>query len=506
MARADDVRSHRRGQDLIRRLLRALVDRGRGHLEAGRFAQATADCEKAALLGGNLTDVAALRTSLEQAAQARQEQDRRKADAMGAARDHIHNGQLSLGGQWLASVDDTHRAERLRGEIDARRSDVEASLVRAEEAVKREDWPTAVHLLLHVRQVHSTNPRLAELTGQVSSRLAERARAALAQGRLDQAQLLVGMSRPLCGTSVELAGLVNALSLIRRAAEAVGAGQCRRAVESLAHARAVLPEAAWLEQALSEAQRAAESMERLRSGPLGMVMDSEATAPAEGGKGDTAGEQTVVVEPRGLKPAARVGDAPLSLPRRLMLHVDGIGSFLVVRDRAVTLGAAAGSRSPDIPLLVDSSAGPATIERADEDYFLTCSRPVAVNNQPVQRKLLGNGDRIALSPKCRIRFTVPNAATTSALLSIAGVRLPGTDATRVVLMDRSLVIGPGTATHVRADDLPAPVVLHVRDGRLFCNTDQEITVDGRPMDRQGGLPLNAQVRIGPLSMVIKAAS
>jgi hypothetical protein len=187
-----------------------------------------------------------------------------------------------------------------------------------------------------------------------------------------------------------------------------------------------------------------------------------------------------------------------------MLHVDGIGSFLVIRDRAVTLGAAAGSRSPDVPLLVDSSAGAATIERADEDYLLTCGRPVAVNNQPVQRKLLGNGDRIALSSKCHIRFTVPNAATPSALLSIAGARLPGTDATRVVLMDRALVIGPGPTTHVRADDLAAPVVLHVRDGRLFCETDREVTVDGHPMDRQGGLPLNAQVRIGPMSMVIKA--
>ena len=63
----------------------------------------------------------------------------------------------------------------------------------------------------------------------------------------------------------------------------------------------------------------------------------------------------------------------------------------------------------------------------------------------------------------------------------------------------------GGCAHVRADDLAAPVVVHVRDGRLFCNTDQEITVDGRPMDRQGGLPLDAQVRIGPVSMVIKAA-
>ena len=126
-----------------------------------------------------------------------------------------------------------------------------------------------------------------------------------------------------------------------------------------------------------------------------------------------------------------------------------------------------------------------------------------MNNQPVQRKLLDNGDRIAVSAKCHVRFALPNAASTSALLSIAGGRMPGTDATRVILLDRSMVIGPGSAAHVRADDLSGPLVLHLRDGRLFCNTDQEVTVDGRPVDRQAGLPLDAQVRIGPVSMVIR---
>jgi len=267
-----------------------------------------------------------------------------------------------------------------------------------------------------------------------------------------------------------------------------------------------------MEQALSEAQLAAEAMERLRGGPLGMVVDVPPHTEAVVQEADRPMDQTVLVGAPGRNPAVqKMGEPNLAakaggtLPRRLVLHVDGIGSFLVLRDRSVTIGAAGGSRQPDVPLLVNSAAGLTTIERADEDYFLSCGGSVTVNGQRVERKLLSDGDRIGLSTKCHIRFTLPNAASTSALMSIAGGRLPGTDATRVVLLDRLLVIGPGNAAHVRADDLAGPVILHVRDDRLFCQTDQEVTVDGRPMDRQAGLPVDARVRIGPVSMVIRAA-
>ena len=40
LADRHDVRSHRRGQRLVGRLVRSLVDRGRKHLDAGRIAEA----------------------------------------------------------------------------------------------------------------------------------------------------------------------------------------------------------------------------------------------------------------------------------------------------------------------------------------------------------------------------------------------------------------------------------------------------------------------------------
>src|SRR5207244_2143048 len=94
-----------------------------------------------------------------------------------------------------------------------------------------------------------------------------------------------------------------------------------------------------------------------------------------------------------------------------------------------------------------------TIERVEEDYFLTAEKPVQVNGAPVRRKLLAGGDQIALSPRCRIKFELPHPASTSAVLTLSGARLPSSDARRVILLDRAMVLGPGANAHMRADGL-----------------------------------------------------
>ncbi len=192
---------------------------------------------------------------------------------------------------------------------------------------------------------------------------------------------------------------------------------------------------------------------------------------------------------------ARANEAPRAgrLASRLMLHLDGECIYLLIRDRSVTRGVPAG-RTPPMCRADGQFGGPVTIERADEDYFLTSGGGVLINNQPAKRKLLADGDRIALSNRCRARFALPNPASTSALLSVSGARIPGTDATRVVLLADSLVIGPGPSAHVRADDLDAPVVVHVRDGGVLHRTagshGRRQHVTARPA------AVDSQIRVG----------
>ena len=135
---------------------------------------------------------------------------------------------------------------------------------------------------------------------------------------------------------------------------------------------------------------------------------------------------------------------------------------------------------------------------------------VAVNDRSAvgdAGRLLATGDRVALSPRCRLAFHLPSPASTSAVLDLTGSRLPMADVRRVILMDRDLIIGPHAGAHVRTD--PAAeregIVLHLRGGRLCCESKAEVTADGRPIDRHVGVPLGAHVRAGGLSFVLTQA-
>src|SRR5688572_22083695 len=62
LCQSEKLRSHRKGQALVTRLVRALVKRGHEHLNAARPQQALVDCEKASRLGGALAEVVELRS------------------------------------------------------------------------------------------------------------------------------------------------------------------------------------------------------------------------------------------------------------------------------------------------------------------------------------------------------------------------------------------------------------------------------------------------------------
>jgi len=116
--------------------------------------------------------------------------------------------------------------------------------------------------------------------------------------------------------------------------------------------------------------------------------------------------------------------------------------------------------------------------------------------------MLRDGDRIALSPRCVIRFHLPNPASTTALLTISGGRLPRPDVREVVLMDRDILVGPYANNHIRTEQLKDVVALFAQNGRLLCRTKDSILVDGRSFDPSVGLAVGKPIEIGRLSMVV----
>jgi hypothetical protein len=149
---------------------------------------------------------------------------------------------------------------------------------------------------------------------------------------------------------------------------------------------------------------------------------------------------------------------------------------------------------PNIPI--------AAIERAEDDYFVRSSGPLRVNGETTTNKLLVDGDRIALSPRCWMKFNIPNQASTTGTLSLSSARLGRADIRQIVLMDRDILIGAATSNHILAGLLDDTVALFIQNGRLLCKTKDRVLVDDKPVNSMTGLPMNKQIRIGRLSMVL----
>ena len=514
-----ELRSHKQAQQLADRLVEALVARGAEHLAAGRSREALADCQKAADLGGNAAPAAELREQIAAALAGQRHRQRAHGDALTAARRQADAGRLTLAGDALAdAAADSTRVGELRRELDIRRQAADRAIRRTRAAMDRGDLPAAADALAKARSERADDDQLADLSAGVVEACLAQARRELARGRIDLVETMLALSRRVTGRRDEAASpaateIERAVLECRQAASAVRAGRMRQAGEALRRARRVASDAAWLGEAIDAADRAAQAGEDLRAGPVGML-----TGPGKG-KADlpepvtvAVGKQTTTpvlspVEGEGQRTggSAPVAGAALSA-KRMVMQLDGAGSSLVMLGRTVSVGPISSPGRPDLGLMADANLPIIRIERSEDgDYLLAGDGAVEVNDRPVTSKLLADGDKIALSPRCRLRFRLPTPASTTAVLELSTARLPQADIRRVILLDREMIVGPGPGAHVRADDLPGRAVLQPAGDKLLCRTDCAVTRGSRPIDPAEGIPTDCPVRIGPLGMVVTRA-
>jgi hypothetical protein len=416
------LRSHRRGQNLVTELIDKLVERGRVHLASNRLTQALMDCEKAQTLGGNLDQVLALRNAIEH------------------------------------EVVENDRARRQ----GAREGAIDMAAALVDSALARQDVDRAVAELVRARGNGCSDQRLRQQDGAVRSMLREQIEDALNAGRLDQVDALMDRLTRLDPESLPTQRLARAIEQAQAAWESIQRGGVNEAVEILHRLAVQLPEAKWIKQALENLETAQQALATIRTGPLGLLAmnqpqfkhDTPTTIPLRRDPGVAAAQPAQ--HGRGARVTTEM------LPPKFILQVDGAGSYMVLTKTPVTLGPISSSQLPDVPLIAEPGAAVASIERIDDDYFHA-------------GKLLSSGDRIAISPRCKLTFLSPNPSSTTAVLDLSSGRFPRADLRRIILLDRELVIGPGSASHIRADHLSEPIALHIRDGRLWCRS-QEIAV------------------------------
>jgi hypothetical protein len=184
-----------------------------------------------------------------------------------------------------------------------------------------------------------------------------------------------------------------------------------------------------------------------------------------------------------------------SLASRFVLHVDAVGSFLVLRQPMVRIGPISGSMPADVAVMCEPGAAPLTIERVEDDYFLR-------TGNLGKGKLLASDDRLDLSPRCRLKFLVPNKVSTTAVLDLTGARLPRMEIRRIILMDQDLIIGPNSTSHVQAGAMSESMVLHVRQDRLYCQTHLPVMVKDEVADLSKPLPMGESVKTDGLCFAV----
>ncbi len=496
IAQAEEVRRHHHGQRLIGRLARAMMQRGQENLAANRFQPALADCNKAEKLGGNLPEITQLRAAICEAIVKEQQAHQQEALRVAQAKQHIEDGWLSVGGRILEEAPaGDGRVQLARQELAAARLQTEDAVAKAQQALQQGDVEEAIHIACGARIGQCKSGKAGDLLRQIRGQAVQRVRADIEQGRLDRAQTFLQRLMPLGKDGTEVAELTEALTWCRQAAQQVIAGRPGAALPLLRKVKAICPSAQWLDQAITDTKRAAEAYDELNAGPLGLstaeATDEVRSVPVRAYR---AHEET----PYGVTTNEESDD----MPPRFVLQVDGVGSFIVFRETRVTVGPISSSARPMLALMADPNVPTIMLERMEGDYFLRSQTPVEVNGQAATEKLLADGDRITLSPRCSVRFHLPNPASTTAVLTVSGARLGRPDVKQVILMDRDILIGPFANDHIRTEKAQEPVALFVQNGRLLCRAKESILVDGRGFDPNVGLAMDKHVEIGNVSMVV----
>jgi hypothetical protein len=470
MAVEPDIAAHPRGVRLLAGLARVFVDRAREHYRDERFTEALIDLGKADRCGGLDDEVGELRGQVTTVAReiARQDADRRRR--LDEARRCLDGGSIAAGKRLLesAAADDAESLE-LQKEIATREKRAADLLAQAEVAFKQDRTPAAVDCLLRARQLNAHDERSVRLETEICDRTARQAAQLFESGRLPAARQQLAELQTLGRHHAAVSELAELLDVAARAAKRLAVGDFNEAQQHVRRLRSLAPKTAWVKLAVEQTDRLDAALLALRSGPLGaepLVRADEASRPAPANLAETVRLDRQM--PRGRDEA--------KLPERLLLLVDGGGSYLLHRGGRVSIGRAASNDPADVPIFSDLGERHADVARVEEDYFLFSPHEVEVAGRRTRQQLLRDGDRVVLARRAKFTLRIPNRKSPSARMDISDSTKMPNDVRRVILFKDTAMIGRGPNCHITCHGAQRELVLFERGGGLWV----------RPQGRGGG--------------------
>ena len=479
IAASPDVAETRQGRNLLDRLGKAYLQRGQDRLLSRRFNEAIADFEKAGRCGCKPETVSEWRVRAQDAWHSEQKGAGDKATALATAETHLRRGRLAEALQVLVNLPaEDAEAMAMHARISEEKQKAVEATSAANAALAAGDLAAAAAHLQAARQRDFEVEGATVLESRIVETVVNEAGRAFAEGRLDRIRQQLGSLGGIGRAAAKRIDLEEVLRLAGETAAAIEANRFARAGVLLGRLAQLAPAAAWIGEVRQHLTALDDHHRAVLAGPLGLLLGADVgsqVSMAAAGEVETMRRPS----PRPAGPAAREA-APVQMrapsadsddagrmTTRMLLRIDGVGSFLLLRGERISIGRAGPGASADLQLLSDLSDRQAEVVRAGEDYFIASNAGVELAGHPVDYALLQDGDRIRLGRRIRLTFLRPSKKSSTAALDLGeGVRTT-TDCRRVILWSGPLILGSTRESHVRLSPSVGGAILMEREGRLY---------------------------------------
>lgn len=487
---ASDLKDHKRAVAVREGLAEKFLERAKAHFDGDRFREALLDLDKAEAGQSLLAKIAELRGHVKMVMNAMQQDAELHKRKLDEARRRIEQGSLVAGDRILQAIPAVGgEAEYLRNQVQQRVEDASNLLKLAEQLMKQGHFAGAAERIRKAKQRDAHNEATLSLENQLCAKVLGHVRESLLSGKVALAADELNGLGSLGADMPAKREMSDILALLHEAGSAVRAGRYADARASILKLLGAIPGAKWLQLVASRLEQIEQLQLALRASP---IVDRVRVVNHELGpmRNDRPLDETMAIPSR-----AAAGS---SQPNRLLLLVDGGGSFLIVRSPNASIGRAAADAPADVPLFSDLTERHAAITRVDEDYFLFSDKEIEVGGKRTQRHLLRDGDRVTLGRKAKLDFLVPSRQSTTAVLDLSDTTKMPHDVRRVVLFHRHAMIGAGTSAHLRCRNVSSPLLLFERNGELWVRPkgDGRVDTEARP------LRLGAPLEIGGVGLVL----
>jgi len=475
-ATTEELGGHGRGNRLRRKLTDAYLKRGQERLLSGQFSEAMADFEKAGRCGHSPEKVRQWRRRAGEAIDAARLNAEARAAALGEARDKIMAGSLGGAADALdGAPDNDPERNAMSDAIEKQARRANELLTAANIAMKAGDLAAAATHCRAARELHGRMKGLPDLEGRLVEHVVTEAREGFRAGRLDRVRQVLDSLGGIGRGNSDRSEIEDALRLAGEAAAALRVDRYAQASVLLGRIARISPKAGWVADARKHMTSLEEQRRLLLEGPLGLMLgpDVSSRLGADAPPSDETLPAPGVDAHRAAVPLAKPAEHAVAhaevpgLAKRLVLRIDGVGSFLLLRGDRIGIGRGGPGATADLPLLSDLSERQAEIVRAGEDYFVVSQSGVELAGDRVDHALLQDGDRVRLGKRIRLRFRRPSLKSSAAALDLGeGVRTE-TDCRRVILWSGPILLGATRECHVHLASGQGDFVMMERGGRMY---------------------------------------